>query len=65
MKMAWDVIGTEFAGRHQKYEKFYGGASFVVKQNIFRFYDFDGAKCGYCISGMIHERQGALGSTTC
>jgi len=30
-KLAWDVIGSEFAGRHQSYEKFYAGASFVVK----------------------------------
>lgn len=44
MKMAWDMIGSEFAGRHQQYEKFYGGASFLVKQNMFRTYDFDRAK---------------------
>jgi 4-hydroxyphenylacetate 3-monooxygenase len=40
LKMAWDMIGTEFAGRHQQYEKFYGGASFLVKQNMYRCYDF-------------------------
>jgi 4-hydroxyphenylacetate 3-monooxygenase len=39
MRMAWDFIGTEFAGRHQQYEKFYGGASFLVKQNMLRNYD--------------------------
>jgi 4-hydroxyphenylacetate 3-monooxygenase len=44
MKLAWDLIGTEFAGRHQQYEKFYGGASFLVKQNMFRLYGFDAAK---------------------
>lgn len=44
MKMAWDLIGTEFAGRHQQYEKFYGGASFLVKQNMYRSYDFASAK---------------------
>jgi 4-hydroxyphenylacetate 3-monooxygenase len=44
MKLAWDMIGTEFAGRHQQYEKFYGGASFLVKQNMFRTYDFGRAK---------------------
>jgi 4-hydroxyphenylacetate 3-monooxygenase len=44
MKMAWDVIGTEFAGRHQQFEEFYGGASLVVKQNMSRSDDFDGAK---------------------
>ena len=39
MRLAWDFIGTEFAGRHQQYEKFYGGASFLVKQNMLRSYD--------------------------
>jgi 4-hydroxyphenylacetate 3-monooxygenase len=43
LKMAWDLIGSEFAGRHQQYEKFYGGASFLVKQNMYRSYDFANA----------------------
>jgi 4-hydroxyphenylacetate 3-monooxygenase len=40
MRLAWDFIGTEFGNRHQQYEKFYGGASFIVKTNMFRSYDF-------------------------
>jgi len=40
MRLAWDFIGSEFGSRHQQYEKFYGGASFVVKQNVYRNYDF-------------------------
>jgi 4-hydroxyphenylacetate 3-monooxygenase len=40
MRMAWDFIGTEFGNRHAQYEKFYGGASFLVKQNVNRFYDY-------------------------
>jgi 4-hydroxyphenylacetate 3-monooxygenase len=43
LKMAWDLIGSEFAGRHDQYEKFYGGASFLVKQNMARAYDFAAA----------------------
>jgi 4-hydroxyphenylacetate 3-monooxygenase len=43
MRMAWDFIGTEFGNRSQQYEKFYGGASFLVKQNMYRAYDFDRA----------------------
>jgi 4-hydroxyphenylacetate 3-monooxygenase len=43
LKMAWDLIGSEFAGRHEQYEKFYGGAAFLVKQNMYRSYDFAGA----------------------
>jgi 4-hydroxyphenylacetate 3-monooxygenase len=40
MRLAWDFIGSEFGNRHQQYEKFYGGASFLVKQNMYRSYDF-------------------------
>lgn len=39
MRLAWDFIGSEFGARHQQYEKFYGGASFLVKQNMYRNYD--------------------------
>ncbi len=40
MRLAWDFIGSELGNRHQQYEKFYGGASFLVKMNVFRSYDF-------------------------
>ena len=29
-KLAWDLLGSEFAGRHMQYEKFYAGPGFVV-----------------------------------
>jgi 4-hydroxyphenylacetate 3-monooxygenase len=44
MRLVWDFLGSEFGGRHQQYEKFYGGASFLVKQNVNRFYDYPRAK---------------------
>ncbi|MGH6771776.1 MAG: 4-hydroxyphenylacetate 3-hydroxylase family protein [Xanthobacteraceae bacterium] len=40
LRHAWDFIGTEFGSRHQQYEKFYGGASFLIKMNVNRFYDY-------------------------
>ena len=40
MKLAWDFIGSEFGSRHQQYEKFYGGASYIVKMNVSRNYDY-------------------------
>ena len=40
LRMAWDFLGTEFGNRHAQYEKFYGGASFVVKQSLNRFYNY-------------------------
>jgi 4-hydroxyphenylacetate 3-monooxygenase len=39
MRLAWDFIGSEFGNRHHQYEKFYGGASFIVKQNMLHSYD--------------------------
>jgi 4-hydroxyphenylacetate 3-monooxygenase len=36
LRLAWDVIGSEFAGRHQQYEKFYAGASFIVRNHSHR-----------------------------
>jgi 4-hydroxyphenylacetate 3-monooxygenase len=29
LKLAWDALGTEFAGRHEQYERFYQGAPHV------------------------------------
>jgi 4-hydroxyphenylacetate 3-monooxygenase len=40
MRLIWDFLGSEFGSRHQQYEKFYGGASFLVKQNVYRNFDF-------------------------
>ncbi|MGY4783290.1 4-hydroxyphenylacetate 3-hydroxylase family protein [Rhodococcus opacus] len=39
-KLAWDVIGSEFAGRHQQYEMFYNGAPFLTKMWAYQQYDF-------------------------
>jgi 4-hydroxyphenylacetate 3-monooxygenase len=42
-RLAWDVVGSEFAGRHHQYELFYAGAPFVVKLRMFQHFDFDAA----------------------
>ncbi len=34
-KLAWDMLGSEFAGRHMQYEKFYAGPAFVVTNYSF------------------------------
>jgi 4-hydroxyphenylacetate 3-monooxygenase len=44
-RLAWDFVGSEFAGRQQQYEKFYAGASFIVRNHSHRETDwgfFDG-----------------------
>ncbi|HLZ26451.1 MAG TPA: 4-hydroxyphenylacetate 3-hydroxylase N-terminal domain-containing protein [Chloroflexota bacterium] len=42
-KLAWDLIGTEFGGRHQQYEMFYAGAPYVAKGYAFRNYGYEEA----------------------
>jgi 4-hydroxyphenylacetate 3-monooxygenase len=31
-RLAWDIIGSEFAGRHQQYEMFYAGAPPILQR---------------------------------
>lgn len=35
-KLVWDLVGSEFAGRHLQYEKFYVGATFTVRAHNHR-----------------------------
>jgi 4-hydroxyphenylacetate 3-monooxygenase len=35
-KLVWDMVGSEFAGRQQQYEKFYAGASFIIRNHSYR-----------------------------
>jgi 4-hydroxyphenylacetate 3-monooxygenase len=42
-KLAWDIVGSEFAGRHLQYEMFYAGAPFAVKGYAFRNYGYEEA----------------------
>ncbi|MFT8394719.1 4-hydroxyphenylacetate 3-hydroxylase family protein [Propionibacterium sp.] len=39
-KLAWDILGSEFGGRHQQYEMFYAGAPFIVK-GVYAYQNFD------------------------
>lgn len=43
LKLAWDALGSEFAGRHGQYEMFYAGAQFVTRGHSYRTYDWEGA----------------------
>ena len=36
LKLAWDLVGSEFAGRHQLYERFYAGTSAIVRSQNHR-----------------------------
>jgi 4-hydroxyphenylacetate 3-monooxygenase len=42
-KLAWDMVGTEFAGRHEQYEMFYAGAPYVARAYAYRNYRYEEA----------------------
>ncbi len=50
-KLAWDAVGSEFASRHQQYEMFYAGATFVTKGHSYRTYDWSAASA--LVEGML------------
>lgn len=60
LKLVWDLVGSEFAGRHEQYEMFYAGAPFLVRSRMSQVYDFDRATTlvdkvmdGYNLKGRI------------
>lgn len=58
MKLAWDVIGSEFAGRHEQYEKFYAGAPFLLKGHMLRTYNFSEANRLVDVALSGYDRKG-------
>ena len=49
LHLAWDAVGSEFAGRHTQYEMFYAGAQFVTRGHSYRTYDWRAA------TGLVDE----------
>ena len=41
LRLAWDLVGSEFAGRHMQYEKFYAGPGFVMNGYSFNACPWD------------------------
>lgn len=66
-KLAWDMLGSEFASRHLQYENFYAGPSFVVRaysMNLAPWAKFDGVVNDlmktYDASGLVQDRDTSL-----
>jgi 4-hydroxyphenylacetate 3-monooxygenase len=41
MRLAWDLVGSEFASRHTQYEMFYNGAKHVARGRAFSHFRWD------------------------
>lgn len=44
LKLMWDIVGTEFAGRQLQYEMFYSAPQHVCDARVYGSYDWDRAK---------------------
>lgn len=40
LKLAWEMVGTEFGGRQHQYEMFYAGAPFITQMRNYLVYDW-------------------------
>jgi 4-hydroxyphenylacetate 3-monooxygenase len=52
-RLAWDLIGSEFASRHHQYEMFYAGAPSVSKAHATRTYRYEEAVAQ--VDAFLHE----------
>jgi 4-hydroxyphenylacetate 3-monooxygenase len=44
LKLLWDLVGTEFAGRQLQYEMFYAAAQHVADLHVFRSFDWEAGR---------------------
>jgi 4-hydroxyphenylacetate 3-monooxygenase len=58
-KLGWDLTGSEFAGRHSLYEKFYAGNSVLVRNSCDREAPWDHFHA--IVDRALDSREGALG----
>ena len=55
-KLAWDIVGSEFAGRHMLYEKFYAGNSLIVRNQSDREAPWD--RFHAIVDGLLDRANG-------
>ena len=51
LRLAWDLLGSEFAGRHSQYEKFYAGPGFIM--NLYSFLSCPWDELGEIVDGLM------------
>lgn len=60
-KLAWDLVGSEFGGRHMLYEKFYAGNSIIVRNQSDR--EAPWAKFHTVVDGLLDRIDADPGRT--
>jgi len=62
LKLAWDILGSEFAGRHTQYEMFYAGARFVTCGHSFRTFGWQ--ECDDLLGAALSSYGGSASRKT-
>lgn len=59
LNLAWDLLGSDFAGRHMQYEKFYAGPAFAM--NSYSYFDAPWEEWTGAVDGLMasYETPGA------
>lgn len=60
LKLMWDFVGTEFAGRQLQYEMFYSAAQHVSDARVFHAYDWDAGR--ELVDGLLSRTAPAGGT---
>ena len=59
IKMAWDLLGSEFAGRHTQYEKFYGGPPHIM--DLYSFFNCPWGERRAAVDQIIKDKDALHG----
>ena len=62
LNLAWDLLGSDFAGRHMQYEKFYAGPAFAM--NTYSYHDAPWKEWAGSVDGLLasYDIPGGAGS---
>jgi 4-hydroxyphenylacetate 3-monooxygenase len=58
VKMAWDLLGSDFAGRHTQYERFYGGPPHIM--DLYSFFNCPWNERRSTVDRILAEMDAAL-----
>ncbi len=61
VKMAWDLLGSDFAGRHTQYERFYGGPPHIM--DLYSFFNAPWAERRGMVDRILADMDDGIGNS--
>jgi 4-hydroxyphenylacetate 3-monooxygenase len=57
VRMAWDLLGSDFAGRHQQYERFYGGPPHIM--DLYSYFNCPWSERRATVDAILDDMRGS------